>query len=338
MNQISNLIPKLIKNIDLSAEESKKAFEYIISGNANEIEVSSLLTSLSIKGCCSQEIVGAAKALLPNVVNPLDNIIETMDIVGTGGDGLKTYNISTATSFVVASHGVKVAKHGNTAVSSKSGSSDVLKELGVNISINNNQIKKCLTEANICFLFAPNFNKAFKNVANVRKKLNFRTIFNILGPILNPVRSNRQLLGVFSDKYIYIIADALKMLNSKKSWIVNGSDGMDEITLTGITKVAELDNNKIKEFEINPVKYNFKLCSQKDLRGGNPSQNAEKILNLFKGEEGSYRDIVILNAAAAFCVSESVRNFEEGISLASSLINNGSALETLQKLIIISNE
>ena len=176
-----------------------------------------------------------------------------------------------------------MAKHGNTAVSSQSGASDVLTELGININVDKSILNKCLKEANICFLFAPNFNKAFKNVAKVRKELSFRTIFNLLGPLLNPVRANRQLLGVFSDKYLKIIAETLNAHGSRKAWVVNGSDGMDEITLTGKTKIAELSENNINEFEIDPLKYNFKLCDQNSLQGGTAVVNAKKMINLFNG-------------------------------------------------------
>jgi len=264
--------------------------------------------------------------------------IDTIDIVGTGGDGLKTFNISTAVAFIVASNGLYVAKHGNTAVSSKSGASDVLKELGININIGEELLNKCLKDTNMCFLFAPNYNKAFKNVAKVRKELTFRTIFNLLGPLLNPVRAKRQLLGVFSNQYLRILAETLQAQNSIKSWVVNGSDGMDEITLTGNSQIAELSNNQIKEFEINPEKYNFKLCSPKSIQGGSPSYNAKKMLHLFEGEKSAYRDIVVLNAAAAFCVADSVNTYEEGIELAQNLIDEGKPLNTLNKLIIVSNE
>ena len=209
----------------------------------------------------------------------------------------------------------------------------------------------------MCFLFAPNYNKAFKNVAKVRKELTFRTIFNLLGPLLNPVRAKRQLLGVFSNKYLKVLAETLQAQDSIKSWVVNGSDGMDEITLTGNTQIAELSNNKIKEFEINPKKYNFTLCSHKikefeinpkkynftlcspeSLKGGEPAYNAKKMLHLFEGEKSSYRDIVVLNTAAAFCVADSVNNYGDGIELAQTLLDEGKALNTLNKLIKVSNQ
>ena len=339
MNPINNIMPKLLNNIDLTITEAENVFKYLTSGVASDVEMAAFLATLSMKGASSDELVGAAKSLFPYVLNPLKLKINTIDIVGTGGDGLKTYNISTAVAFIVASHKkVYVAKHGNTAVSSQSGASDVLTELGINISIGDELINKCLEDINMCFLFAPNYNKAFKNVAKVRKELMFRTIFNLLGPLLNPVRPKRQLLGVFSDKYVFTIAKTLKALKSEKAWVVNGSDGMDEITLTGFTKVAELNNNKINEFEINPTKYGFKLCNQEELKGGSPSKNAKKMLNLFQGEKGHYRNIVLLNAAAAFCISDSVKTYEDGIDLANQLIDNGKALKTLQNLIKITNE
>ena len=207
MNPFSIIMPKLLNNQDLTINESEQVFEYIISGSATEIEMAAFLATLSIKGPCSNELIGAINSLKPLILNPLEINVDTIDIVGTGGDGLKTYNISTAVAFVAASAELYVATHGNTAVSSQSGASDVLTELGININVDKSILNKCLKEANICFLFAPNFNKAFKNVAKVRKELSFRTIFNLLGPLLNPVRANKQLLGVFSDKYLKIIAE-----------------------------------------------------------------------------------------------------------------------------------
>ena len=338
MNPINLIMPKLLKNIDLTIDESENVFTYLTSGEATEVEMAAFLATLSVKGSSANELIGAVNALKPFVSNPLNLKIDTIDIVGTGGDGLKTYNISTAVAFIAASHGLYVAKHGNTAVSSQSGASDVLTALGININIKEDAINKCLNKCNMCFLFAPNYNKAFKNVAKVRKELTFRTIFNLLGPLLNPARAKRQLLGVFSSQYLTTLAQTLKAHSSIKAWVVNGSDGMDEITLTGPTKVAELAKDKIKEFEINPKEYNFKLCSLKDLQGGSPSENAKKMLHLFEGEKSPYRDIVILNSAAAFCVADSVKNYNEGVELAISIIDQGKALNTLNKLIKISNE
>jgi anthranilate phosphoribosyltransferase len=338
MNPISIIMPKLMDNIDLSRNESENVFNYLTSGEASEVEMAAFLATLSVKGSSSEELIGAVNSLKPYIINPLKLDIDTIDIVGTGGDGLKTFNISTAVAFIVASNGLYVAKHGNTAVSSKSGASDVLKELGININIGEELLNKCLKDTNMCFLFAPNYNKAFKNVAKVRKELTFRTIFNLLGPLLNPVRAKRQLLGVFSNQYLRILAETLQAQNSIKSWVVNGSDGMDEITLTGNSQIVELSNNQIKEFEINPEKYNFKLCSPKSIQGGSPSYNAKKMLYLFEGEKSAYRDIVVLNAAAAFCVADSVNTYEEGIELAQNLIDEGKPLNTLNKLIIVSNE
>lgn len=338
MNPFNKIMPKILINQDLSIIESEEVFKYIVSGSATEIEMAAFLATLSIKGPCSNELIGAVNSLKPLVLNPLELNINTIDIVGTGGDGLKTYNISTAVAFVVAAAGLHVAKHGNTAVSSKSGASDVLTELGVNINIDYKLLNRCLKEVKICFLFAPNFNKAFKNVAKVRKELSFRTIFNLLGPLLNPVRAKRQLLGVFSDKYLKIMAETLKAHGSEKAWVVNGSDGMDEITLTGSTKIAELSDNKIKEFDINPLKYNFNTCSLKSLQGGTASENAMKMINLFNGEEGPYRNIVILNSAATFLIADKVKSFEDGIDLSKSIIDSGKAFNTLNQLKKISNE
>ncbi len=339
MNPINKIMPTLLQNKDLSIEETEEVFEYLSSGEAKDVEMAAFLATLSMKGVSSNELVGAAKSLFPYVHNPIEQKIDTIDIVGTGGDGLKTYNISTAVAFIIASNNnICVTKHGSTAVSSKSGASDVLSELGINISVEDKIINRCIEKSKMCFLFAPNYNKAFKNVAKVRKELMFRTIFNLLGPLLNPARAKRQLLGVFDEKYLTTIAKALKELGSIKSWVVHGSDGMDEITLTGNSKVVELNRNQINEFEIIPEKYGFKTCSINDLQGGTPKENAAKILAVFKGEEGPYRDIVLLNAAAGFCVTECAKDFEEGINIAKSIIDNGKAFNTLNNLITTSNQ
>ena len=339
MNPINNIMPKLLSNKNLTISETQEVFKFLTSGKASDVEMAAFLATLSMKGVSSDELVGATNSLFPYIINPLKSKINTIDIVGTGGDGLKTYNISTAVAIIVASNkDIYVAKHGNTAVSSQSGASDVLTELGINININDNLINECIKKTYMCFLFAPNYNKAFKKVAKVRKELMFRTIFNLLGPLLNPARAKRQLLGVFSEKYVLTIAKALRELNSEKAWVVNGSDGMDEITLTGNTKIAELNKNQIKEFIIDPTRYNFKLCNLSDLKGDSPSNNAKKMINLFKGEKGHYRNIVILNSAAAFCIADSVKTYDEGIELAIDIIDNGSAIATLNNLIKITNK
>ena len=256
MNPINKIMPTLLKNRHLSVNETEEVFKYLTSGKAKDVEMAAFLATLSMKGVSSNELVGAAKSLFTHVINPLKLNEDTIYIVGTGGDGLKTYNISTAVAFIIAANNnICVTKHGNTAVSSNSGASDGLSELGIRISVDNEVIKKCIEHTKMCFLFAPNYNKAFKYVAKVRKELMFRTIFNLLGPLLNPARAKRQLLGVFDERYLTTIAKALKDLGSTKAWVVHGSDGMDEITLTGKSKIAELNNNKINEFEIVPEKY-----------------------------------------------------------------------------------
>ena len=339
MNPINQIMPTLLKNKDLSVSDTEEVFRYLTSGNAKDVEMAAFLATLSMKGVSSDELVGAAKSLFPHVINPIKKNVDKIDIVGTGGDGLKTFNISTAVAFIIAANNnICVTKHGNTAVSSNSGASDVLTELGICVSVNDTIINNCLEQTNMCFLFAPNYNKAFKNVAKVRKELMFRTIFNLLGPLLNPARANRQLLGVFDEKYVSTIAKALKDLGSVKAWVVHGSDGMDEITLTGKSKVAELKNNNITEFEINPVDYGFKTCSISELEGGTPKENATKMINLFEGEKGPYRDVVLLNAAAGFCVSECAKSFGEGIDIAKNMIDSGKALNTLNNLIKESNQ
>ena len=261
-----------------------------------------------------------------------------IDTCGTGGSGSGKYNISTAASLVAAGVGSIIAKHGNrTSLSSKSGSSQVLEELGVKLDIDAKKITECMEKSNIGFMFAPNHHPAMKYVGPVRQKLKIRTIFNILGPLSNPANVKKQLLGVFDKKWIRPMAETLKNLGSQRALLVNGSDGFDELTTTGISYVAELNNNKIKTYEINPEDLGIKLSNFEDLIGGNPEHNAKKIMNLLGGVKFPYRDIVLLNSAAALYVDGKVDNLKDGISLSENSIDNGKAKIALKNLIRISN-
>ena len=335
MTEIRSLLKKIISGISLSETESESLFTKIMDGNLSNIQTSSILTALSMKGEEISEIVGATKVLRAKSLSinaPLDSI----DTCGTGGDNSGTFNISTAVSFVVAGSGIPVAKHGNRKASSKSGTADVLEALGVNINTSTENISKCLSEAKIGFLFAQKHHLAMKNVAPIRSDLGIRTIFNILGPLSNPANAKKQLLGVFDDKWIIPMAKSLKKLNSERAWVVHGKDGLDEITITGDTLIAELKNNKITKFSLNPADAGLPIHPMTELIGGDPIFNATAIIKLLEGEKNAYRDIVLINAAAALMISNKTDNIKDAVKIASNTIDSGAAKNTLEKLIKLS--
>jgi anthranilate phosphoribosyltransferase len=260
-----------------------------------------------------------------------------MDIVGTGGDGAGTYNISTATAFVVAACGVPVAKHGNRALSSKSGAADVLAALGVNLELGPRGIAHCIREAGLGFMFAPAHHAAMKHVGPSRVELGTRTIFNILGPLSNPAGTKRQLIGVFARKWVEPIAEAMNKLGADAVWVVHGSDGLDEITTTGPTSVAALQDGKVRSFEISPADIGLATAKAQDLKGGDAQTNAAAIRALFAGDKGAFRDIVLFNAAAALVVAGKAGDLAEGAKLAAKAIDDGGAADRLAALVAVSN-
>ena len=315
---------------DLTAEQAEKVFDQIMSGRIDEEEITDFLLSLKTKGESSGEILGAARILRAR--SRATKIPEdVLDVCGTGGDGLNTLNISTAVAFVVAGCGVPVAKHGNRAVSSKSGSADVLHELGVNIT-SYERAEACFANSKMCFMFAPDYHEAMKYVSAIRIKLKTRTIFNLLGPLLNPAKARHQLIGVYSPHLLHPFAEVLRSLKSKKAWVVHGADGLDEISISGETQIAELDNGVIDTFTITPEDAGLKPGRLENIQGGNPKENAAAIIELFKGQSGTYRDIVLLNAAAGLIVAEKTHDLKEGVRLASESIDSGQAMKVLEKL------
>jgi anthranilate phosphoribosyltransferase len=266
----------------------------------------------------------------------LDHPFETIDVCGTGGDGLHTLNVSTAVGFVAAGGGLKVAKHGNRALSSKSGAADVLSALGVNIEASAAQQLQALDEAGICFLFAPAHHGAMRHVTPIRAELGFRTIFNLLGPLTNPAGARRQLLGVYDTRWVEPLARVLGALGAEKAWTVHGQ-GMDEITTTGETQVAEWRNGQVRLFRITPEAVGLPRAALADLTGGAPAENAEALRALLAGAQGPYRDIVLLNAAAAFLVADRVETLREGVELAASVIDDGRAAGALERLVKVTN-
>ena len=336
MTDFNNILSKVSSKGGLSNEESYFSFNYILEGKASEKQIEKFLLGLRERGEKIEEITAATRVMREksSKVSAPDNAIDTC---GTGGSGSGKYNISTAASLVAAGAGAVIAKHGNRALSSKSGSSQVLEELGVKLNIEPNKITECIEKSNIGFMFAPNHHPAMKYVGPVRQRLKVRTIFNILGPLSNPANVKKQLIGVFDKKWLEPMAETLRSLGSQRALLVNGSDGLDELTTTGVSYVAELNDHNIKTYEINPEKLGLKLSKFDDLIGGEPKQNAKKIINLLEGEKGPYRDIVLLNSAAALYVDGKVKNLKDGIYMSKNSIDNGNAKNALNNLIRVSN-
>ena len=336
MTDFNNILSKVSSKGGLSNEESYFSFNYILEGKASEKQIEKFLLSLRERGEKIDEITAATRVMREKSfkVSAPDSAIDTC---GTGGSGSGKYNISTAASLVAAGAGAVIAKHGNRALSSKSGSSQVLEELGVKLNIEPNKITECIEKSNIGFMFAPNHHPAMKYVGPVRQRLKVRTIFNILGPLSNPANVKKQLIGVFDKKWLEPMTETLRSLGSHRALLVNGSDGLDELTTTGVSYVAELNDHNIKTYEINPEKLGLKLSKFDDLIGGDPKQNAKKIINLLEGEKGPYRDIVLLNSAAALYVDGKVKNLKDGISMSENSIDNGNAKIALDNLVRASN-
>lgn len=330
--ETKQLLNKINNKQNLTIKEASYLLEEIIAGNLNSAQVATFLISLRTKGETIDEILGLIQTMRKHMTKVVTKG-KVLDIVGTGGDGIGTFNISTATSFVVAGGGVKVAKHGNRAASSNCGSADVLEALGVNINLAAKQASDVLKKVGMVFLFAPLFHPAMKNIAPVRKELGIRTVFNFLGPFLNPANTKIQLLGVPNIEIAEKLAKVAIRLKFNHLMIVTSSDGMDEITTTGSTLVFEVKGKNLKRYKIFPKQFGIKASTKKDLMGKDAIENAAIIQKILKGEKGPKRDIVILNSAAAFYISGKAKNIEEGIGLAKRSIDSGSALKVLQNLV-----
>lgn len=336
MTDFNKILSKIHQKEGLSNQDSYFSFNYILEGKANERQIEKFLLGLRNRGEKIEEIIAATKVMREKSLK-VSAPNSAIDTCGTGGSGSGKYNVSTAASIVAAGAGSIIAKHGNRSLSSKSGSSQVLEELGVKLDIEPKKITKCMERANIGFMFAPNHHPAMKYVGPVRQKLGVRTIFNILGPLSNPANVKKQLIGVFDKKWLKPMAETLKNLGSQRALLVNGSDGFDELTTTGISNVTELNEGNIVSYKINPKDLGLKLSKTNDLIGGDPKQNAKKIILLLEGERGPYRDIVLLNSAAALYVDNKVRNFLDGISVSKNSIDNGNAKNALKNLVQVSN-
>ncbi|MDA1058668.1 MAG: anthranilate phosphoribosyltransferase [Proteobacteria bacterium] len=321
----------------LSEAEAARAFEIMMSGEATAAQIGAFLMGLRLRGETVTEIAGGVRVMRAKALT-IDAPDGAIDTVGTGGDAAGTYNISTAAAFVVAANGVPVAKHGNRALSSKSGAADVLTELGVNVDCDMALVQKALREAGICFMMAPRHHGAMRHVGPARVEMGIRTIFNLLGPLANPAGVKRQLTGVFAKEWVEPMARVLANLGSERAWIVHGHDGLDEITTTGPTCVAELDKGQIKTFEITPEDAGLPRATINDLKGADPATNALALNALLDGHPGAYRDIVLFNAAGALIVAGKAKELREGVALAAAAIDNGKARAVLQQLIAVTNE
>ncbi len=319
----------------LSFDEAKNAFDIMMSGRATPSQIGGFLMALRVRGETVPEIAGAVASMRSRML-PVVASSDAIDIVGTGGDQSGSYNVSSCAAFVIAGAGVPVAKHGNRALSSKSGAADALSALGVNIDAQADIISRCIEEAGIGFMFAPNHHSAMRHVGPSRVELGTRTIFNLLGPLSNPASVNKQLVGVYSAEWVLPLAQVLKELGSQSAWVVYG-DGLDEITTAGTTQIAELKNGEIRCFDLTPEEVGLRRASIDELKGGDAEYNAAALRQVLQGQEGAYRDIVVLNAGAALVVAGKAQDIIQGIELARQSIDSGAALAILKKLVELSN-
>ena len=335
MSDLKPFIAKVATGQPLDREEARAAFEIIMSGSATPSQIGGFLMALRVRGETVDEIYGAVGSMRARML-PVSVPVDAVDIVGTGGDGAGTYNISTLASIIVAGAGVPVAKHGNRALSSKSGTADALSCLGVKLDIEPEAIARCISEAGLGFMFANLHHPAMKHVGPSRVELGTRTIFNLLGPLSNPGGVKRQLLGVYAAQWLVPVAEVLRDLGSERVWVVYGS-GLDEITTTGTTQVAALENGNIRTFELSPADFGLPQVTLDELRGGDGAHNAEALLAVLDGAQTPYRDISLANAAAALVVAGKAGSLGEGMEIARQSLETGSARSALTKLIAVSN-
>jgi anthranilate phosphoribosyltransferase len=335
-DELKGLIAKAATGAALTREEAARGFDTMMSGEATPSQMGGLLMALRVRGETVEEITGAVTAMREKMLRvkaPTDAI----DVVGTGGDASGSYNISTCAAFIVAGAGVPVAKHGNRALSSRSGAADVLGALGVTIELPPDGVGRCIKEAGIGFMFAPAHHPAMKNVGPTRVELGTRTIFNLLGPLSNPAGVKRQMVGVFSRQWIEPLAQVLKNLGSEAVWVVHGSDGLDEITTSGATYVAALENGAVRTFEITPEEVGLPRVKAEALRGGDAKENAQALADVLRGKKSAFRDVAVFNAAAGLIVAGRAKELKAAVALAEKSIDSGEADARLQRLIKVSN-
>lgn len=333
---IREAIHKLADKKDLTREEAKACMHEIMGGEATEIQMSAYITALSLKGETIDEITGSASGMREHCVKLLHEQ-QALEIVGTGGDKSNSFNISTTSSIVIAAAGVPVAKHGNRAASSRSGSADVLDALGINIDISPEKSAEVLKKINICFLFAQNYHIAMKYIAPVRNALGIRTVFNILGPLTNPAGAQFQVMGVYDEMLVEPLAQVLCNLGVQRAMVVYGKDGLDEISISDATKVCEVKDGSFTCYTICPEDFGLTRCKKEDIVGGTPKENAEITRAILSGERGPRRDAVVLNAAAGLYVASKVESLQAGVDMVKDIIDSGKAMDKLNEFIAATN-
>lgn len=331
MDAFKPFIAKVATGAALSRDEARAAFDNLLSGEVTPSQAGAFLMALRVRGESLDEIIGAVSAMRSRML-AVQAPADAIDIVGTGGDNVGTWNVSTISAFVTAACGVPVAKHGNRAASSKSGAADVLAALGVNLDLGAADLERCIRDAGIGFMFAPNHHSSMRHVAPVRTELGARTIFNILGPLSNPASVRRQVIGSFSELWLEPMVRVLQTLGSERVWAVHGSDGLDEITTTGPTRIVALENGAIRSFTVQPEDVGLKRATLDELKGGDPQHNASAAMRLLQGEQGAFRDIVLFNTAAALVVAGKADDLAGGVVMAAKAIDDGSARKVLEKL------
>ena len=336
MSDLKPIIGKLANGDTLSRAETQAAFDIIMSGAATDAQIGAVLMAMRLRGETEDEFAGAVDSMRAKML-PVDAPDNVIDIVGTGGDAKGSYNISTCTALVVAGCGVQVAKHGNRSLSSKSGASDVLTALGVNIELSPDQISDCISEASIGFMFAPSHHSAVRHVGPARVELATRTIFNLLGPMCNPAGAKRQLLGVFAPQWVLTAAKVLQKLGSEKVWVVHG-EGFDEVTITGTTQVAALEDGTVRTFELSPADFGFDVATETEIAGGDAAENAVALRAVLEGKKSAYRNMVLMNSACSLVVANKADDLNHGLEMASKAIDTGKALQTLETLVRVSNQ
>ena len=334
---IKEAIGLIVQKKDLSYDEAKEVMNEIMTGEASPLLIGAYLTSLRMKGETIEEITASVEGMRAHAARLLHDM-DVLEIVGTGGDGANTFNISTTSSIVVASGGIPVAKHGNRGVSSKCGAADVLEALGVRIDLEPERSREILETIDLCFMYAQKYHTAMKFVAPVRKELGIRTMFNILGPLANPAGANLQLLGVYEESLLEPLAEVLLKLGVKRAMVVYGEDKMDEISLSAPTKVCEIRDGMKQSYVIRPEAYGLNRCLKEELMGGTPAENAQITRDILEGVKGPKRNAVLLNAGACFYLVEDGVTLEEGIKIAAQLIDSGKAKEKLNQFIALSNQ
>ena len=335
---IKEAIAKVVAKTNLTEAEAEAVMREIMQGETTDAQIAAYITALRMKGETVEEIAGSARVMREKAVPIRLDAKYQVDTCGTGGDMAHTFNISTTVAFVVAGAGVTVAKHGNRSVSSKSGSADVLQALGVNIEIPSSRVEESLREVGIGFLFAPLMHQAMKYAIGPRREVGIRTIFNVLGPLTNPAKVTSQIMGVYSAELTSPLAQALGKLGAAHAFVVHGMDGLDEITITDRTRVSELSGGAVKDYFIHPSDFGMAVGKAEDLRGGDAKDNAAITIEVLKGQKGSRRDIVLLNAAAGLAASGRTADLKEGITVAAAAIDSGAAMEKLEQLKAFTNK